>query len=113
LSLEGQLYTIERELANGGGAAYRRHLTDDAIVIVPGRCMDKRETVEAMHASAGWDAWSFDAERMTKLAEDSALLTYRFGGERRGGFRYRALMASLYLHQAGVWHLAFHQQTPL
>ena len=51
MDLKQVLYGIERELATGDGVAYRRHLIDDAIVIVPGQRLDKQQTIAAIDAS--------------------------------------------------------------
>jgi hypothetical protein len=112
MSLQGDLYELERELGEGDGDTYRRHLTEEAVIVVPGRAMSKEETVEAMDASAGWDKLSFEDEELVQISHDTALLSYRFSG-RRGDFEYRALMGSVYVRRGGSWMMAFHQQTPL
>ncbi len=110
-SLEAIL-NIEHELADGDGSAYRRHLREDAIVIVPGRALDRDATIAAMDASPGWDSFSIVDERLLPLGGDAALLTYRFRG-RRGESEYEAILSSTYARDDGAWKLVFHQQTPL
>lgn len=53
---------MEREPAAGDGAAYRRHLRNDAASIVPGAILDKEAAVTAMDASPGWDDVTFAEE---------------------------------------------------
>jgi Domain of unknown function (DUF4440) len=107
------LLAIERELAEGDGTTYRRRLSDDAVVVVPGRVLDKPGTVAAMDDSPGWDELSFENGRMRVLDEDAAIVTYRFSG-RRGYEEYEAVLSSTYVREhGGEWELAFHQQTPL
>ncbi len=113
MALEHDLYEIEHALGDGDGDTYRRHLTEDAVVVVAGRVMGKGGTVEAMDAGPGWDALSFDDERFVRLSDDAALLTYRFSGRRGEDFTYTALMGSVYVARDGEWRMAFHQQTPL
>lgn len=103
---------IERELAAGDGATYRRHLREDAVVIVPGQALDTEATVAAMDASPGWDSFEMTEERLVPLGPDAAILTYRFHG-RRSDSEYTALLTSVYARDDGPWKLVFHQQTPL
>jgi hypothetical protein len=107
------LIGIEHELAAGDGEAYRRHLRDDAVVIVPAQVLDKESTVSAVAESPGWDEFSIDDETVVLLAEASALVTYRFRG-RRGETAYAAFLSSAYVRaESGEWKLAFHQHTPI
>jgi hypothetical protein len=112
VSVKDDLYELERALAAGDGDTYRRNLTDEAVVVVPGQTMDKDQTADAMDASAGWDDFSFDDERFAEIADGAALLSYRFRG-RRGDFTYTAQMGSVYVRRDAAWKLAFHQQTPV
>ena len=99
-------------LARGDGATYARHLTETALVVVPGDILDKPAAVEAMDASPGWDEVSIGEETVRELGADAALLTYLFRG-RRGQAHYSATLSSAYVKDgAGRWKLTFHQQTP-
>jgi hypothetical protein len=107
------LLEIERELAEGDGATYSRRLSDDAVVVVPGRVLDKPGTVAVMDGTPGWDELSFENGRLRVLDDDAAILTYRFTG-RRGYEEYDAVLSSTYVREhGGDWELAFHQQTPI
>lgn len=111
--LAADLYAIEEELASGDGDVYDRHLAADALVVVPGAVLDREGTVAAMDASPGWDEFSLDERGVSELADDAALLTYRFHG-RRGEDIYEAILASAYRRDPdGGWKLAHHQQTPI
>lgn len=108
-----ELVGIERELAAGEGDAYRRHLADPAVVIVPGDVLDREDTIAAMDASPGWNEFTIDEERLVRPAVDAAVLTYRFRG-RRGEIKYEAVLSSTYGRRAdGSWELVLHQQTPI
>jgi hypothetical protein len=111
--LKDDLYELERELGAGDGDTYRRNLTDEAVVVVPGQTMNKDQTAEAMDAAAGWDDFSFDDERFAEIADDVVLLSYRFRGRRGDDFTYTAQMGSVYVRRDGAWKMAFHQQTPV
>jgi hypothetical protein len=107
------LFALELELANGNGDTYRRLLTDDAVVVVPGARMTKAQTVDAMDGSPGWDDICLADERSVRLTDAAVLLTYHFTGRRGDEFEYVALMASIYVTTDDGWRMAFHQQTPL
>jgi hypothetical protein len=68
------IWEIERDLADGRGDAYERHLAPEAIVVVPGMTLDKAATVAAMDASPGWDEWSFGGETARELGDDGIVL---------------------------------------
>ena len=112
MSSLGALVEIENDLAEGDGAAYRRHLREDAIVIVPGQVLHREGTATAMDASPGWDTFSIEGERLLPLGPDAATIVYRFHG-RRGDFEYRSKMASTYVRDDDGWQLVVHQQTPV
>jgi len=107
------LMAIERELADGDGSAYLERLCDDAVVVLPGRVLDKEGTAAVMGHAPSWDGHDFRNGRLRVLDDDTAILTYRFEG-RRGYERYDAVLSSTYVREhGGDWELAFHQQTPL
>lgn len=107
------LMEIERELADGDGSAYLRRLCEDAVVVIPGRVLDKASTATVMGEAPCWDGHEFRNGRLQILDEDAAILTYRFEG-RRGYERYDAVLSSTYVREhGGEWELAFQQHTPL
>jgi hypothetical protein len=91
-----ELLEIEHALVAGGGDEYREHLADDAVVIVPAQALDKRETVDVMERSPGWDE--------VEISEPEV---------REVGDAYGALMSSAYSKDDAGWKLVLHQQTPL
>jgi hypothetical protein len=113
MDLMDTLLGIEHELAHGGGDEYRRHLVDDALVIVPGQLLDKDATVQAIEASPGWDELTIDEARLVGVGDGGAAISYRFSGRRGADFSYRALMSSVYVRRDEQWKLVLHQQTPL
>ena len=92
---------IERELAEGDGSTYRDRLSDDAVVVIPGRVLDKSSTVQVMEGSPGWDDLSFANRRLRVLDEDAAIVTYRFDGK-RGYERYDAVLSSTYVRETAA-----------
>lgn len=106
------LMAIERELAAGAGATYRRILAADAVVVVPGAVLTAEECVAAMDASPGWDEVDMTDVRHVTVAPGCASVVYTFTG-RRGETTYRATLASTYALRDGARRLVLHQQTPL
>jgi ketosteroid isomerase-like protein len=111
--LRETLLALERALGGGDGDAYRAHLTDDAVVVVPGAAITREQTAHAIDATPGWDDFEITDDRLIELTPDSALITYRWRSS-RGDETYEALMTSVYVKQpGGEWKLALHQQTPV
>jgi hypothetical protein len=107
------LLAIEEELGTAGsGDVYRRRLDDDAVVIVPGAVLDRETCAAAMDESPGWDEHALDDARTIALADDAALVSYRWRS-RRGDQRYEAVMSSAYRRRPEGWRLVLHQQTPV
>jgi ketosteroid isomerase-like protein len=107
------LLKIEHALGGGTGDTYREHLTDDAVVVVPGAAIDREQTAQAIDATPGWDEFTITNDRLVQPTADTAILTYRWSS-RRGDDTYDALMSSVYARQPdGAWKLVLHQQTPL
>ena len=105
------LLEIEEALGTGSGDAYRRHLAQDAIVVVPGAVLDREQCAEAMDASPGWDEHEITEVRMAQPTPDAVILNYRWRSRRRD-VAYEALMSSAYWRRDGEWRLVLHQQTP-
>ena len=111
--LHDQLLQIERTLGGGRGEDYRAHLTDDAVVVVPGAAITREQAAQAIDATPGWDEFEITDDRLVELTPGSALITYRWSSS-RGDETYEALMSSVYVKQPdGEWKLALHQQTPV
>jgi hypothetical protein len=110
-SVHEHVLEIEMELADGPGEPYRRHLIDEAVVVVPGAVLDRESCAAAMDESPGWDERDIGDVRFTKLTADSLTLTYRWRS-RRAEQGYRAIMSSVYVRRDDTWKLALHQQTP-
>lgn len=114
IDLHQTLLQIERTLGGGRGDDYRAHLTEDAVVVVPGAAITREQCAHAIDATPGWEEFEITGDRLVELTPDSALITYRWRSS-RGEVTYEALMTSVYVRQtgAGEWKLALHQQTPV
>jgi hypothetical protein len=106
-----ELLEIERELGAGPGDAYRRHLTEDALVVVPGAVLTREQCAAAIDASGGWDESEITDARTIEITPESAVLSYRWRS-RRGEMTYAAVMSTVYVRRDGAWRVVLHQQTP-
>ena len=110
--LRDTLLRIERVLGGGDGAAYRAHLTDDALIVVPGAAIGREQCAQAIDATPGWDEFAITDEKIVEIAPGTALINYRWRSH-RNNYTYESLMSSVYVQQPdGEWKMAFHQQTP-
>ena len=106
------LFSIERELASGSPSDYEKRLADGALVVIPGRVLDKQETLAEMEAGRSWDEFELLDERTIEY-DDTVVLNYRFVGT-RGSETYEALLSSVYVTtDQSEWLMVLHQQTPL
>ena len=109
------LLDIERELAGAvDGDPYRRHLREDAVLVVPGGALDKETTAAALDdpESPPWSEFALQEPKLLMLGPDAAVITYVFSGH-RGEDTYDAILTSSYVRDGEHWLLVFHQQTPL
>lgn len=109
------LLEIERELAAAAdGGPYRRHLREDAVLVVPGQALDRETTAAAFDdpGSRPWDDFSLRDPKLLMLGPGAAVVTYLFAA-RRGEDSYEAILSSSYVRDGEDWLLVFHQQTPL
>ncbi len=106
-----ELLQIEEDLGSASADAYRRHLADEAVVVVPGAVLDREQCIAAVEASPPWREREISEARAVALGPDAAALTYRWRS-RRGTFVYSARMTSVYVRRDGAWRLVLHQQTP-
>jgi hypothetical protein len=109
--MHDELLRIEHELGAGSADAYRRHLAETALIVLPSGALDRDECIAAMETSPRWDELEITDARTLPLGDDAAVLTYAWRS-RRGDTSYSALMSSVYVRRAGEWLLVLHQQTP-
>lgn len=112
-----RLVDVEREgweaLSSGrGGAYYREHLTDDALMAFSFGVMTRDEAIAAMESAPPWASYEMKDPRVVELTEDSGVVVYAVEARRDGQEPYSAVVSSTFVRRDGVWKLAFHQQTP-
>ena len=110
--LQRELIAIEEELGSSSADAYRRHLAEDAVLVLPVGALDRDACIAAIESSPPWDEYDISEPRVLELGPDAAALTYRWHS-RRGESAYSAPMTSVYARRDRAWRLVLHQQTPV
>ena len=118
ITVQDTLLALEEQgwqaLADGTGADfYRRYLTDDALMVVPGGVLSREVVLQFMESAPPWAWFRIEAARVLPLTEDSAVVAYQATAQREGQAEYSALMSTVYVRRDGAWKVAFHQQTPV
>ena len=113
----GHLVDLEQQgweaLSSGrGGAYYREHLTQDALMVFPFGVMQREDTIEAMESAPPWVSYEMRDPHLITLTPDSGVLLYGVTAQRAGQQPYTATVSSTFVRRDGSWKLAFHQQTP-
>jgi hypothetical protein len=86
-------------------------LTADAAMISPEGVLDRRETIQSLHASS-WDHFELHEPRLVRLGNHAGVLAYR-AVVKDGDDVYEAWLSTTYLWQDGGWKIAARQETPL
>ena len=111
--IDATLWALEEQFWLGGPDVYRRHLTENALMVFPGMVLTKAQTVESIAAGSRWLSVNFTDRRVVRLTSDSAALVYRATAVRFGEkSSYSATISSLYVKQQEAWKLGLHQQSP-
>jgi hypothetical protein len=114
---EHELIALERRgwealSSDGGGAYYREHLADDAVMAFGFGVLSREQALAAMSSAPPWATFEIDEPRVVELTADSAVVVYRVRAQRAGDAPYEAVASSTFVRRGGTWQLAFHQQTP-
>jgi hypothetical protein len=111
---EARWLEIEEGFWKGDAGFYRRHLTDDAIMVFPEPVgvLSRERTIEAIASAPRWASVRFEEPRIVRLRDDVAVVSYRATAAREGqDSPHTAFASSVYVRDDGAWKLAFHQQT--
>jgi hypothetical protein len=119
MKLEKQLTDIERKLWTNDVVFYKNSLIEEALLVFPETGVITRDVaVDAILTENAegrrWAEVQFDEIQSLRIADDVALLTYRVTARwEHEQSTSSGLASSVYVNRAGVWKLAFHQQTPI
>jgi hypothetical protein len=116
-SLAEGLIALEREgwnaLSSGaGGAYYREHLTDDALMAFPFGVLGREATIAAIESAPPWETFEIRNPRVVALGAGAGIVVYEVTAQRAGQEPYTAVISSTFVRDGDGWKLAFHQQSP-
>jgi hypothetical protein len=112
---EQDLWRLEEGFWTGGEDFYERHLSADALMVLPepAGIMDRGATLESIRSGGRWTDIAFSDQRITRPAEAIVVLVYSAKAARANtDTTYSAQCSSVYVSSTGDWRLALHQQTP-
>jgi hypothetical protein len=102
-----------RALCEGRAAEYYyRVMTRDAVMLLPGRVIDRGTVLASLEGAAPWDSYEIHDPRVVRLPSGGGILFYRAIAQ-RGGVSHDIRMSTTYVRQDGGWAVAAHQQTPV
>ena len=115
MSVESELFALERKFWTGDADHYRSNLDDRCLVVFTqmSGVMSKEQVASTVEGGRRWRELQIEPKGFLQLGSDLALLSYEANAQRENGERYKALVSSGYAKRDGAWKMAFHQQTPL
>jgi hypothetical protein len=114
-SLQQQLLALELGFWTQGEPHYAEHLAANAVMALPlpAGLLPRPRVLQSIIGAARWQSVEPADVTLTELGPQTQCLSYVVQARRADtGQAYRALIGSIYVHEAGAWKLAFHQQTP-
>jgi hypothetical protein len=99
-------------LAGHGGDYYRRTMTADGLLILPGRIVTRDEAIAVFKEMPAVTSYQLREPAVVRLNERAGVLVYRLLAH-RGDEVIEANAATTYVFADGGWCVATHQQTTL
>ena len=99
-------------LAGRGGEYYRRTMTRDALLILPGRVITRDQVMAAFAAAAPVDSYQLREPAVIRINDHAGILVYRLVAH-RGETTTEVNAATTYVFADGGWCVAAHQQTAI
>lgn len=118
MSLEEQLFGIERGFWMAGADYFAEHLDERCLLAFPQsgemHGLFSREEVAATATGANrWRDLEISDRQFLKLSDDAAMISYKADVTRADGVAYSALIGSAYVRRSNSWLLASHQHSPI
>ena len=100
-------------LAGRGASYYRRAMTQDALMIVPGAIMSRDEAAASFKGQAPWDSYELHEPAVIRLGDHAGIVAYR-AIARRGDEVTESNISTTYVFDdvGGGWCVAAQQRTP-
>lgn len=118
MSLEEQLFEIERGFWIEGAEYFAAHLGERCLLAFPqsGKMhgLFSRDEVAATVAGANrWRDLEMSDRQLLKLSDDAVMISYKADATGADGAPYSALIGSSYVRTSDAWLLASHQHSPV
>lgn len=115
MTLEDQLYEIEKKFWTEGADFYRAHTGAQCLTMFPEMAglIDREKIAEAAGAGGRWKSVGIVRKGFLMPSDSVAILSYEAGAGRADGKSYQALVSTGYARDGRDWKMVFHQQTPL
>lgn len=115
MSVQTDLWTMERQFWERGARFYHANLTDNAVMIFPEPVgmLDREKTIQSVSDAPRWVDVELSDSHLIQLHPEMAVLTYQVAARRQDDQdAYAARVVSIYRKTPKSWKLAYHQQIP-
>lgn len=118
MSLEEQLFEIERGFWSEGAEYFADHLAEQCLLAFPqaGEMHGLFSRGEVAATATGANRWrdlEMSDRQLLQLSHDTAMISYKADVTRADGVAYSALIGSAYVRRSDAWLLASHQHSPV
>ena len=115
MTLEDQLYEIEKKFWTEGAAFYRAHTGDKCLTMFleMAGLIDREKIAVAAGEGGRWKSIGIVRKGFVQPSDTVAIISYEAGAGRSDGKSYQALVSTAYARNGTDWKMIFHQQTPL
>jgi hypothetical protein len=115
MTLEQQLFAIERGFWEKGEPHFRAYMDEECLISFADMAgVKKNADIAAMaHDAPTWSEIDIAPCGFVHPTPEFALINYEIGATRKGGDRHRAIVTSGYVHRGDAWKVAFHGQALL
>jgi len=115
MSLQDELFAIERGFWERGAPHFREYMDDQCLISFADFAgVRKNADIAAMAQDApSWSDIDLDARGFLHPTPEFALINYEIGATRTGGDRHRAIVTTGYVRRGESWKAAFHGQAVL
>lgn len=106
------LWDLERRFWLAGSEHYRQVMDPACVMVFPMGVLAGDEILPSLESAPRWAEVEMAERRLSRPADELAVLAYRASGRREGAAAYEAWCSSTYRRQGSGWRLIQHQQTP-
>jgi hypothetical protein len=118
MTIEKELYDIERGFWLEGKEHFLNHVDDQCLLAFPQAgemhgVYSREEVAATATVSNRWRDLTMKNRHLLREEDHFAIISYRAEVKRADGVPYAALVSSEYIRRPDGWKLAFHQHSPI